>query len=100
MTIASIASLGMYDGGDLTAANDALWEEIARRLVSFGLDDVPRTLERSLPLDDVWSNDRLLLGQTCGYPFAARFRGRLRLIAAPAYDVPGCTANGHQSFVI
>ncbi|MBX3229068.1 MAG: PhnD/SsuA/transferrin family substrate-binding protein [Labilithrix sp.] len=95
-----LASLAMYDGGELAAANDVLWSAVARRLERLGMREVPRRLERDRALDDVWSSDRLLLGQTCGYPFAARFRGRLRLIATPRYSAPGCTESGHRTFVV
>jgi ABC-type phosphate/phosphonate transport system substrate-binding protein len=95
-----IASLAMYDGGELSAANDVLWDAIARRLMGFGFRQVPPKLERDRALHDVWSSDRLLFGQTCGYPFAARFRGRLRLLGVPEYSLPGCTRSGHRSFVI
>jgi ABC-type phosphate/phosphonate transport system substrate-binding protein len=95
-----IASLAMYDGGELAAANDALWDAIARRLIGFGCCDVPPNLERDRSLDEVWSSDRLLFGQTCGYPFAARFRRRLRLLGVPEYCFLGCTTTGHRSFVM
>jgi ABC-type phosphate/phosphonate transport system substrate-binding protein len=95
-----VASLAMYDGGELAAANDVLWGAIAGRLESFGMRDVPARLERDRSLDDVWSSDRLLLGQTCGYPFASRLRGHLRLIGAPQYSAAGCTESRHRSFVV
>jgi ABC-type phosphate/phosphonate transport system substrate-binding protein len=95
-----IASLAMYDGGELTAANDVLWSAIAHRLESFGVRGVPCQLERDRSLDDVWSSDHLLFGQICGYPFASRFRSRLRLIAAPQYSAPGCTKSAHRSVVL
>ena len=31
----------------------------------------------------------LVLSQTCGYPFATRLRGMVRLVGTPIYDVPG-----------
>ncbi len=100
MTRAKLANLGMYDGGELGAANDALWGAIAARLESAGLADVPRQLERHLPLADLWGSRDLLFGQTCGHPFAARYYGRLRLIAAPRYALPGCREGRHRSFVV
>jgi ABC-type phosphate/phosphonate transport system substrate-binding protein len=95
-----VASLAMYDGDELTAANDVLWDAIARRLMGFGICDVPSKLERDRAIDEVWASDGLLFGQTCGYPFAARFRGRLRMLGVPEYSLPGCTKTGHRSFVI
>lgn len=95
-----IANLGMYDGGPLAEANDALWAAIARRLRALGMRDVPRTLTRDLPLDEVWASERLLFGQICGYPFAAQFRNRLKVVAAPKYSAPGCKKSRHRSFVV
>lgn len=95
-----IANLGMYDGGDLAAANDVLWNAIAKRLRAFGVRHVPRRLERDLPLDEIWSSDRLLFGQTCGYPLAATYRRQLSVIAAPRYAAPGCKKSRHRSFII
>jgi ABC-type phosphate/phosphonate transport system substrate-binding protein len=94
------ASLSMYDGGELASANDALWDAIARRLRAFGVGDVPRALDRECPLEALWSSGQLLFGQVCGYPFAARFRDQLRVLAAPHYAVPGCARGRHRSYVV
>jgi ABC-type phosphate/phosphonate transport system substrate-binding protein len=95
-----LASLAMYDGGELGAANDELWAEIARRLRDDGLDDVPRALERALPLAEVWSSDRLLFGQACSFPFDKHLRHHKYLLGAPRYAAPGCVGAEHRSFVI
>ena len=39
-----VASLGMYDGGSLGPANDALWAWIAGRLAARGVAGVPAAL--------------------------------------------------------
>lgn len=95
-----LASLGMYDGGELTGANDALWADIAQRLEREGLLGVPQALERGRSVEDLWSSERLLLGQACGYPLAARLRNDLRVVGVPEYDAPGCTRDYHRSFLI
>lgn len=95
-----IASLGMYDSGVCAEANDVLWAAIASRLVALGLRDVPQALTRDVPLDVLWDRSDLLFAQTCGFPFATRHRGRLRLVAAPRYSAAGCTKDGHRSFVV
>lgn len=94
------ANLGMYDGGQLTAANDALWRAVAERLVASGLCDIPERLERGVQLEELWSSGNLLFGQTCGFPFAARFRDRLRLLGTPIYSAPGCSGTMHRSFIV
>lgn len=94
-----IASLGMYDFADLRAANDALWSIVAEHLGRV-VAGVPAALERRTPLPDIWSSEHLLLGQTCGYPFARHHRGRLTVVGAPVYDVPGCDGPAHRSFLV
>jgi ABC-type phosphate/phosphonate transport system substrate-binding protein len=95
-----IASLGMYDGGELTSANDTLWGAVAERLAEWGLDGVPRRLERQIVPPDVWLEESLLFGQVCGFPYASRLSDSLRLIGTPDYDVPGCARGHHRSFVV
>lgn len=95
-----LAALAMYDLPELRWANDALWAAIAGRLEAAGLDDVPRTLDRDAPLDEVWTDQGLLLAQTCGYPFITRLRGRVRLVATPRYRAAGCRGPFHSSAVI
>jgi ABC-type phosphate/phosphonate transport system substrate-binding protein len=41
-----------------------------------------------------------LLGQSCGYPAMTAFREKLRIIATPLYDAPGCKGTTHRSFII
>ncbi|MDB4884386.1 MAG: phosphate/phosphonate transporter substrate-binding protein, partial [Gemmatimonadetes bacterium] len=95
-----VASLGMYDGGALTEANDLLWKAMAARATAFGLPDVPAAIERATPLEQLWTSERLLFGQTCGYPFASRLHPRVRLLGAPIYALPGCDGATHRSFII
>ncbi|WP_394837316.1 PhnD/SsuA/transferrin family substrate-binding protein [Pendulispora rubella] len=93
-----LANLGMYDGGDLTRANDELWAIIAEHLRARGIADVPAALTRG-PLEDIW-NERLLFGQTCGYPFISRLAGTLQIVGTPVYDWPGCEGATHRSFIV
>jgi ABC-type phosphate/phosphonate transport system substrate-binding protein len=95
-----IASLGMYDAPAIASANDALWRGIAAVLRAGGLDDVPDALDRARPLDAIWSDPALLLAQTCGYPFATRWRGRLRYVATPRYTASGCEGATHRSLFV
>jgi ABC-type phosphate/phosphonate transport system substrate-binding protein len=94
------ASLGMYDGVPLRAANDALWQAIAQRLRGAGTKDVPATLDRTRPLAAIWNDPALLLAQTCGYPLMTAWRRRLRYVATPRYSVAGCDGAFHGSRII
>ena len=91
------AALSMYDPPELNAANDALWSGIHRRLVDAGVRDVPLRLTRAPRPDEGWSNPRLLLSQTCGYPLITHLAGRVQIVATPAYNVEGCDGPFYRS---
>lgn len=95
-----LAGLPMYDFARLAAANDALWQAVAARLTAAGLDGVPAQLERSLPIDRLWQDPRLLLAQTCGYPLLTSLLGRVRLVATPRYRAFGCDGSEHGSALV
>lgn len=94
------ASLGMYDLPWLRPANDALWTNVAERLRAAGIGGVPDRLDRGRTLDSIWRDPDLLLAQTCGYPLVTAFAGRLRPVATPVHDLPGCDGWHHRSFVV
>lgn len=94
---ARTACLPMYDPPHLAAANDALWAAIARRLAAAGIRRVPEHLSRGDDLDALWTDRNLLLGQTCGYPLTTRLGGRVRVVATPIHDAPGCDGPTHCS---
>jgi ABC-type phosphate/phosphonate transport system substrate-binding protein len=96
----AIAQLPMYDPPEVRAANDALWRAVAARLRRAGLADVPAGLSRHFDRHETWRNDGLLLGQSCGYPAITGFKDRLRIIATPIYDAPGCEGMAHRSFIL
>ncbi len=98
---ARIASLAMYrDPPPVAAATRALWSYLRDRLRDGGMADVPEHLDETTPHDTAWLDPRLLLAQTCGYPFASRLRGRVRLVATPVYDHPGCDGVLNGGFVV
>lgn len=100
MTIARVASLGMYDLPALHDANDTLWRGLAGWLQAHGVDGVPERLDRERSLDQIWDDSDLLLAQTCGFPFATRWRSRLRSVATPIYEAPGCDGPTYRSVLI
>lgn len=94
------ASLGMYDSPALHGANDRLWQSIAGHLRDAGFEDIPDRLDRARPLHAIWDDPALLLAQTCGYPLSTQWRGRLRYVATPRYQAPGCDGVLHRSRVV
>ncbi len=96
-----IAALAMYDApAAVSAANDALWAGLRDRLRAAGLADVPEALERGGAYSDPWRDPRLLLAQTCGFPYVRHLRGRVRLVATPVYGFPGGEGAQRWSIVV
>ena len=96
----SIANLPMYDLPELTAANDAFWQAIARALEREGVAGVPHELTRGVDLGGVWRDPDFLFGQTCGYPLMNAFKGEMKVIATPVYDAPGCEGPDYCSHIV
>jgi ABC-type phosphate/phosphonate transport system substrate-binding protein len=99
MTKALVASLGMYDFPWTAQAHDALWAAMAQRLQAVGVD-APPGLSRASALDDLWRDPALIFGQTCGYPYVTRLRGKAALIATPIYCFAGCEGASHGAVVV
>lgn len=95
-----IAALPMYDVPELRPQTDALWAALARAMAAEGLEGVPPALTRELHHRDSWVDERLLLGQTCGYPFATALAGRVQYVATPFYAVPECAGTYYTSRVV
>lgn len=95
-----IASLGMYDRPETSAANDALWALIRDGLRRQGLD-APETLTRGdAAYWAAWEDPQLLVSQTCGLPFRAQLHDRVTLIGTPDYGVQGCLPGHYRSVLI
>ncbi len=95
----TVAMLPMYDLPELRSATDALWAAIATRLRRDGID-APDGLTRTPHLEESWTDPRLLLGQTCGYPLVTALRGRVALLATPRYTAPGCDGTLYRSAIV
>jgi len=95
-----IAALPMYDFPELREAHDLLWAAIARRLGVAGVASVPSQLTRSLSHRATWMHPGLLFGQACEYPVSKSFRERLRIIATPRYQAPGCVDASYRSAIV
>lgn len=52
-------------------------------------------LARESVMNQVWEDARLLLAQTCGYPYMKSLRTQgIQLIATPVYGAPLCEVEG------
>jgi ABC-type phosphate/phosphonate transport system substrate-binding protein len=90
----------MYDEPAWAAANDALWSAIGGELRAGGLAGVPARLTRDAALPAIWTDPRLLLAQTCGWPLVTGLAERVTLVATPCYALPGCDGPHHRAFLV
>lgn len=96
-----LASLAMYaNPARIAEANDALWAYLADHLKGQGVLGVPAALEGDIAYDAAWTNPDLLFAQACGYPYVSHLRDKVRLVATPAYSLPGCEGADMCSFIV
>jgi len=95
-----IAALPMYDLPGLKAANAAFWQAVAGGLRRAGIPGVPDGLTRPGDPLELWSDPGLLLAQACGLPFVTLLQNRVRFVATPVYDLPGCADGDYRSWII
>jgi ABC-type phosphate/phosphonate transport system substrate-binding protein len=90
----------MYDLPDVSVWQTAWWYGLARHFRAAGLPDVPRSLTRASCAAEIWGHPRLLFAQTCGYPLTHGLAGKLRVVATPCYDAPGCAGSDYASAIV
>ena len=95
-----VASMPMYDMPEVRSALDTLWAGLVRHLEGEGIPDVPRALVHDRALAELWNDPYLLFSQCCGFDLVNEYAGRLRPIAVPHYDVPGCKGSDYASMVV
>ena len=98
-TLPPIAALPMYDWPELTSAHDVFWQKLAERFRSHGIA-APEFLTHDTDDQSHWLKPHLLLGQTCGYPFATALREKVTYVATPIYDVEGCSGPYYSSAIL
>ncbi len=90
----TVAALTMYvEPAEVRDAYRQLAAAVALCLES-SLEPAPEELPA------LWTHPELLLAQTCGYPWATRLRGQVRLVAAPRYTFDGCVGAEHCAFIL
>jgi ABC-type phosphate/phosphonate transport system substrate-binding protein len=94
-----IATLPMYDWPELRAATDRLWSALRDALRAAGVA-APEALDRTTPAPAAWRDPGLVLAQTCGLPFVRDLAGRVTLLGAPDFAVPGCLPGHYRSAVV
>jgi len=91
-----IASLPMYDRPEMAATIDLLWSHIRDHLRI----ETPTVLTREGSLWDRWQAPDLVLSQTCGYPYRARLKGKVQLVAMPDNHLVGCPPGHYNSVFV
>jgi len=95
-----IACLPWYALPETERAQDSLWSALARHLRREGMRDVPSRLARAVPVPRVFTDPRLLIGQSCGYDVVYGFADSLSLVATPRYGALGCAGSDYRSLVL
>lgn len=94
----ALATLPMYDWPELTRDTDALWQSLRASLQDNGFP-APAALTRDIAPETLWHDGNLLLGQTCGLPFACDLSDTTALVGTPAYDIE-CGAGSYYSAIV
>ena len=95
-----LASLPMYDLPEVAAATLELWRGLARHIRAAGVPDVPPQLTARPRLPEHWLSPYLLFSQSCGYPLTHALKGKVRAVATPCYDAPGCKGSDYCSVIV
>jgi ABC-type phosphate/phosphonate transport system substrate-binding protein len=89
----------MYDWPELQQAWDALWAATRMNLRSQGVETLER-LRRGPAFQDEWTDPRLLLGQSCGWPFVSRLAGAVITIGRFDFGLRGAPPGHYYSVFI
>lgn len=89
----------MYDWPETSHALDVLWSHINNQLTQREID-APIKLERDAHPAALWSKPELIVGQTCGWPYANYLKEQVTPFARFHYDLPDCPAGDYNSVYI
>ena len=89
VTVGAVAALPMYDWPEVTDATDALWAAIRDAAARARASPRPRRSPATRAVAG-WTDPGLVLGQTCGLPFVRTLAGRVAVVGALDYGLPGC----------
>ncbi len=95
-----IANLGMYDWPETREALDHLWTLIAGNLMLEGVEAPPALTRTGIAMHDMWTHPKLLVGQTCGWPYVSRLRGKTIPFGRFHYALEECPAGYYQSVYV
>jgi len=73
------------------------WRGLRDCMQREGLADVPHDLEQPQDLPQHWQDPGVLLSQACGYPVSTLLHGKVQVVGAFHFDVPGCEQANYSS---
>lgn len=91
-----IANMMMYSRPETEGALARFWGAIAERLTAAGIA-APKTMAQDAGGWPVWSDQMLVLSQTCGMPYRLWLHGKVQLVGTPDYGLAGCPAGYYNS---
>ncbi|MDG1236312.1 MAG: PhnD/SsuA/transferrin family substrate-binding protein [Amylibacter sp.] len=94
-----IASLTMYARPETDASIDVFWQLLRTALRDYGVS-TPEMLSQEANVMDVWTDPRLVIGQTCGMPFRKFLHGKVHLVGTPHFNLSDCPAGHYHSVVV
>jgi ABC-type phosphate/phosphonate transport system substrate-binding protein len=89
----------MYDWPETGHALDVLWSHIHNQLERREVHS-PAQLERNMHPAAIWSEPELVIGQTCGWPYANYLKEQVVPFARFHYDLPDCPPGHYNSVYI
>lgn len=92
------ASLPMYDWPEVAGVWDRLWALARDRLALQGIGAEAR-LRRPEDIEACWRDPRLILGQTCGWPYVSQLRGIVFPFARFDFALGGLPGDYHSVFI-
>jgi ABC-type phosphate/phosphonate transport system substrate-binding protein len=93
------ACLPMYDWPEIGGDWNRLWAGIRTRLADTGLN-AEAELHRADDPWQLWNDTRMLLGQTCGWPFISRLRDRVDVFGRFDFGLETQTAGDYFSVFV
>lgn len=95
-----IASLPWYDEPACRGEVDAFWNVLAAEFTGGGMADVPRRLNRTLPLPRQWMDPNLIISQCCGLDLFTQPATHLVAIARPVFADVDCDDGEYFSHIV
>lgn len=85
----------MYPFGELRAEYQLLWDGVVARC-----SDLPLDLSWPDDVDATWTDDRVVVKQTCGWPLVTQLETSVRVVGAFEPAVTGAVGHRYRSVIV